>query len=421
MKNTVLMAGALLVAMGAFAQKKEIKKADKALQSGDYNEAMTYLSQAEPMLGSADDDEKADFYLIRAGVMLGKPGADFSQYAKAGEDLEKAKAADPSIENDDAYAQTFLKLREKMENSAMNDFNSKNFKMAAEKYEKAYALSKSDTIFLANAAISAKNGQDYDMAVKFYNQLLDIGYTGIQSQLVATNKETGEEEAFGSVSQRDLMLKAGTHTNPRTKVSENQQEDIVRNLTQIYIQQGKTEKALDLLKGLRAKNPDDMILLRTEADLYYEMGDKETYNKLISELIAKDPENPELYFNLGVASAENGNVEKAMEYYREALKRDPGYASANINMASLILDKQTPIVEEMNALGTSREDFKKYDALKIELTKIQESSVPYLEAAFQARPDNVEYARTLMNIYSQLGQEAKASAMKAKVQELEGQ
>ncbi|MCW9036277.1 tetratricopeptide repeat protein, partial [Altibacter sp.] len=192
-------------------------------------------------------------------------------------------------------------------------------------------------------------------------------------------------------------------------------------LTQIYIQQGKTEKALDLLKGLRAKNPDDMVLLRTEADLYYEMGDKETYNSLISQLISKDPDNPELYFNLGVASAENGNAEKAMEYYKQALKIDPTYASANINMASLILDKQTPIVEEMNALGTSREDFKKYDALKIKLHEVQESSVPYLEAAFQARPDNVEYARTLMNIYSQLGRDEKAKELKAKVQQLEGQ
>ncbi|MCW8980446.1 MAG: tetratricopeptide repeat protein [Altibacter sp.] len=415
------MASALLVAMGALAQKKEIKKADKALQAGDYNEAMTYLSQAEPMLGSADDDEKADFYLIRAGVNLGKPGADFTQLAMAGDDLEKAKAADPSIERDDAYSQTFLKLREKMENSAINDFNSKNFKSAAEKYEKAYSLSKSDTIFLANAAISAKNGQEYDKAIQYYNQLLDIGYTGIQTQLVAINKETGEEESFGSVGQRDLMLKAGTHTNPQTKVSENQQEDIIRNLTQIYIQQGKTEKALDLLKGLRTKNPDDMVLLRTEADLYYEMGDKETYNSLISQLISKDPDNPELYFNLGVASAENGNAEKAMEYYKQALKIDPTYASANINMASLILDKQTPIVEEMNALGTSREDFKKYDALKIKLHEVQESSVPYLEAAFQARPDNVEYARTLMNIYSQLGRDEKAKELKAKVQQLEGQ
>ena len=109
-----------------------------------------------------------------------------------------------------------------------------------------------------------------------------------------------------------------------------------------------------------------------------------------------------------------------MEYYKKAIELDPDYAGAHINMASLILDMQAPVVEEMNGLGSSNADYKRYDVLKLKLTEIQRSSIPYLEASVRLRPTDVDFARTLMNIYTQVGEDVKAKVLKAKVEEMEG-
>jgi len=144
------------------------------------------------------------------------------------------------------------------------------------------------------------------------------------------------------------------------------------------------------------------------------------YNSLMSEVVASDPNNPELYYNLGVGSAELGEKEKAMGYYKKVIELDPEYAPAHINTAVLILSKESELNEQMNALGTSKADYKKYDELKEVKTELYRSALPYLEKAVSLRPDNVEIVRTLMGIYSQLGQDDKFKAMKARLAEMEG-
>ncbi|PKA84252.1 tetratricopeptide repeat protein [Ulvibacter sp. MAR_2010_11] len=420
MKKVFLVTGLILLTAVSFGQKKEIKKAEKAVKSGDYTEAMTLLSQAEPMLGSAETDEKVSFYVTRAEARMNNLSSDFAALSKAGSDLQKALEIDPGASKDSRYSDAVTILKSKMEQMAIKDFRSKDYKSAAGKYFAIYSASKQDTIFLANAAISAKNAQDYETAITYYETLLDVGYTDIKEQYVATSMETGMEEVFDTKTQRDLMVKGGSHIKPVTRNSPSKQEDFLNDLTVMYAETGNSEKALTLLKKLRSTNPNDAGLIRAEADLQYKMGNSAKYQELISELISKDPNNPELYFNLGVTSNKSGNTEKAMEYYKKALELDPNYVGANINMASMILDMQPPLVTEMNGLGTSNADYKRYDILKAKLTEIQRSSIPYLEAAVRLRPEDIDFARTLMNIYTQVGEDAKATAMKAKVEALEG-
>ncbi len=420
MKNKFLIIAVLLLTAVTFGQKKEIKKAEKAVRSGDYTEAMTLLGQAEALLGSADKDQKVNFYITRAEARINNLTSDFSKLSMAGEDLQKAVEIDPEATKNNRYENAVATLKQQMESSAIKDFRSNNYKSAADKYYAMYKVSKSDTIFLANAAISAKNGKDFETSISYYEKLIEIGYTDIKKQYIATSKETGKEEAFNSKTERDLRIKAGTHIKPVMRNSPSKQEDFLNDLTVLYAETGNNGRALELLKQLRSKNPNDARLLRVEADLNYQLGNTERYNELISELISKDPNNPELYFNLGVTSSKSKNIEKAMEYYTKAIEIDPSYVAAQINIASMILDQQPPIVEEMNNLGTSNADYKRYDVLKAKLTEIQKSSIPYLEKAVELRPEDIDFKRTLMNIYIQVGEDAKAEVLKAKIAEIEG-
>ena len=419
MRNKLLIAGLLLITAVTFGQKKEIKKADKAIKSGDVTEAMNLLSQAEQLIDNADKSTKVTFYITRAKAYIGKLSPTFEDFSKAGDDLQKALQLGSDVEKNTDYEETVYALKQKVETSAIKDFNSEKYIDASNKYMLMYGTSKKDTVFLANAAISSKNGHDYEKAIEIYEELISLGYTDIRMLYTATNKETGKVDEFGSKAERDAMLLAGTHTLPGEEKSASKQDDFLNHLTILYAETGRTDRALELIGELRQKNPDDNRLLRAEADFNLKMGKMERYQELISELIDSDPTNPELYFNLGVTSYKAGKIEKAKEYYNKAIELDPDYVGAQINMASMILDQQQPIVEVMNSLGTSNADYKKYDELKDKLLELQRSSIPYLEASVRLRPDDIDFKRTLMNIYMQVGEDAKSDALKAKIKEIE--
>lgn len=403
----------------SFGQKKEVRKAEKAIQDKDVAEAMTYLSEAEASIAGADDDLKAQFYVVKGETYLADAGSrNFEKLKIAGEAFKSAKELDADAEYNQRADLGLQNLRVALVNSAVNDQNAKNFATASEKLYTSYALTKKDTSDLYFAAGNAVNAQQYDKALEYYKQLLDLGYTGIQQEFIATDIETGEIVTFATEQDRSTSMLSGKYTNPDERMAPSVRGDILRNVTLIYTSQGEDEKALEVMKDARAENPDDTSLIRAEADLAYKMGDMGKYRELMEEVVASDPNNPELYYNLGVSSASIGEEEKALEYYKQALELKPDYALAQINIAALKLKQEAAIVEEMNNLGTSPADNKRYDQLKEKRRQLYTEVLPYLESAVEQRPNNVELVRTLMNIYSQLGQDAKFKAMKARLAEM---
>lgn len=418
MKTRILITGLAFVSAISFGQKKEIKKAEKAIQSNKYSEALTYLSEAEPMLGSADNDLKAQFYAAKGEALLGSGGSDYTKLKKAAEAFTTALEMDPKIETQ--LSVPLQNLRAALINGAVKDQGAGQYKMATDKLYTSYTVSK-DPSDLYFAASNAVNGKDYDAAIKYYQMALDSGYTGETSEFVATNKETGEVEAFESENIRNIAVKSGQFIKPEKRVTESRKGEILRNMTLIYIEQGNNEKATALMETARAENPNDVYLMRADADMSYKMGNIARYNELMGKIVASDPENPEIYFNLGVGSAEIGNNEKAIEYYEKALELNPDYEAALINIAVLKLSGEDKMVEEMNSLGNSRADNQKYDELKEKRNALYTETLPYLEKALKLKPDSKEVVRTLMNIYGQLAEDAKYNEMKAKLEALEKQ
>jgi len=109
---------------------------------------------------------------------------------------------------------------------------------------------------------------------------------------------------------------------------------------------------------------------------------------------------------LGVTTADS-DPEGAKKHYMKAIEIDPNYTNAHINMAALILAEETSIVEEMNGLGSSAADDRKYDALKAKRSKLYSDAIPHLKKALEIKPNNIDAAKTLMNIYSAVGDTAK--------------
>lgn len=416
MKSKLFLAIALAATSMAFAQKKEVKAIEKAIKSGSYTEAKTLLGAAEALTASMDEKTKEKFMLLKAQAYLGVDNQNQ-------EDLEKAAIAYSDLK-DTKYSNEaeagLANVTNAYINGAVADQNSQDYASAATKLEKAYNLSKKDTVYLYFAASNAINGKDYDTALGYYEQLKDLGFQGREVSYVATNVETSEVENFASKQERDLQVLAKTHVKPEEQLGDSKSAEIAKNIALIYISKDENEKALAAMADARKENPDDILLLRSEADIYLKMKRMDKYQEVIAKVLEKDPNNPELLYNLGVSSDQQGNKEKAKEYYMKAVELDPTYAAAYNNIAVLILSDERAIVDEMNSLGTSKADYDKYDALKLKRQGVYKNAVPYLEKALAAKPDYLDVARSLYGIYEQLGETSKADAMKANIEKLEG-
>ena len=362
----IFLAGILMISTLAFAQKKEIKKAEKALNNGELTEAIGLLNQAERLISSADNKLKSQFYVVKGEVYLADAGkSNFEKMKKAASAFAKADELGEESHKE-RLSIGKQNLRVALVNSAISDQNAKNYSLAAEILNTSYMASKKDTSDLYYAAGNAVNAKDYPLALKFYKQLLDLGYTGIYKEFTALDNSSGKAVTFTDENERNTALLTGNYTNPAEKMRPSVKGDMLQKVTLIYMSQGENEKALAIMKKARAANPDDVELIRSEAHLAYKMGDMEKYNILMNEVIKSDPTNPELYYNLGVSAGLLDQKEKAMDYYKKAIELNPDYDLAQINIAALMLSDEAKIVEEMNGLGTSAADDRRYDELKIQ-------------------------------------------------------
>lgn len=420
MKKQTVVALALLVSSFSFAQKNELKDAERAIKKNNFAEAKSAINSAESLIGSADDRTKARFYFLKGQAL-------YANGTGTNDDMDAAIASLDMVEQIEGKngrnAKDVLETKQNMLNSFLTKANealeNKNFTSSSAGFEKAYRMSTQDTLYLYYAAATAVNGQDYDIALKHYEELKNLGYVGIETEYIAVNKETNEEEPFPSKSMMDISVNSGTHINPKTVKSESKQAEIVRNIALIYMNQGNNEKAIEAMKDARAANPDDTSLIISEANMQLQMGNRDAFKQLIQEALVQDPNNPELLFNLGIVAAEAGETAEAKSYYEKAIELKPDYTDVYNNMAVLILSQEQEIIEEMNALGSSAADNKKYDELKDERSKLYVEAIPYLETTLKLRPNDIQAAKTLMNIFSALGETDKYNDMKAKVDALE--
>ncbi|MGB2143880.1 MAG: tetratricopeptide repeat protein [Flavobacteriaceae bacterium] len=409
MKKYFVLAIALTLGFSVVAQKKELKTADKELDKGNFEKAAVSLDAAEALLGSMDDKYKSQYYLLRSVFYLNNGEPDFNTIKKSMEALKLATA--PAQEQ--GVKNQIQNLKAHLVNKGTSLLQSEDYKTSSDYFESAYKLVPNDTVYLFYAASTAVNAKLYDRSLAMYEELRSLGYTGVEQNYLATNKETQVEELFGSKVLRDLSVKSKSHINPRDETTKSKFPEIIKNIALIYVQNGENEKALQAMAVARAESPDDLNLLLTEANVYYTMGDTPKFKELLEVAIQKDPMNPELQYNLGVISSETDDYEGSKKYYLKAIELKPDYINAYINLAALILGQEESILDEMNSLGSSAADDRKYDELKAKRNQLYLDAIPYLESAFGIDPSNYQAARTLANIYSAVGDSDKYKEYKA--------
>lgn len=408
MKKIVLFALSVGVTLAASAQKDELKEASKSFKKGDAAQTLTILESVSATIGSAEDKYQADYYSMLAGASLQLAQAgETDRYAAAIEAYETLIAieeASGKAKYTDAALGSLTQIANDYVNMAVEDQKAANYSSAAQKLYQSYKLSPRDTIYLYYAAGSAVNGSDFEQALAYYIQLRDMNYDGSEKNFGAINVETSEMEYFDKAT-RDLYVKGGTHKDPKDETTPSKRSEVVKNIALIYQQQGRNEEALEAYEVAQAQNPSDIALILNKASLYYTLGQPDKFKELMNQASEIDPNNPDLQYNIGVISSEQGNIEEARAAYRKTLEIDPTYINAILNLSSTYVNEGNALVDQMNtlAMSTKKADLDKYDALKEQKDDLFRESAAVLEAALTFLPTNNDILTQLKNIYGALG------------------
>ena len=415
MKKQILVLLTLFLSITTFAQKDEIKAAEKAIKKADFTTAKTAIDKADGLIANADDKTKTKFYYIKGQAYAGltKTAPTSENFNTAAEsfnalfDLEKemkstkyTKLAEPTMNT----------LISDLSTKAIKSYQDKNYDAAKGELYQVYNLSKSDTAFLEYAANAAYLDKDFETSLDYFKQLKDIGYTGIVTEYTAKNVETGERQNFISKNEMDLMIKSKQYTDPKVTTSDSKQPIVIKNIAYCYVELGETEKAIAAVKDAREIAPKDVNLILTEANLQIKLDNKEEFASLMNQAIEIDPNNATLYFNLGVINGEQGDFEKAKGYYRKAIELKPEYVDAYVNLGSAILEDDKALVEEMNQ---NLSNFDKYDIIKAKQVVLYKEAIPVYEKAYELKSDDIDTVRTLMSLYENAEMDDKFNEMRS--------
>ena len=95
-------------------------------------------------------------------------------------------------------------------------------------------------------------------------------------------------------------------------------KDVVMQKQRLYMQLGKSDKAISEVQKLIDENPKDPQAYGMLAELYQNMGQKEKALEVYNKVLEIDPENPYIHLSLADFYRTNGDKDKSIEELKKA-------------------------------------------------------------------------------------------------------
>jgi tetratricopeptide (TPR) repeat protein len=378
----------------ANAQKKQIKEAQKELKAGNSEQVIAILTPVEYLISNASNEDRIQFYYTKGVALVNlanqniNTAKNLSQAVIAFSDLIEVENESNQIKYTSEAFEALEKIKDGLVNSANEDLEVANFTESSNKFYQAYLIDKKDTLQLYNAAVSYKSANENVLALKCYEELKTINYSGNIEMYVAYSKSKLKDEYFATIKERDAHIQNGTHFRPRQEF-QSKKADIFKSIAMIYVLNGYKEKAMKAISQARNIDSQDLSLALVEANLYLETKDYDYFDNLVSVILESNPNNAELVTNLGLNCQNEQYYDGAEYYYRKAIEMNPKYAEAYVNLSALMVEKSFKIGNQMNEyLGSSDSDKKAFGDLKIEKEQIVKNIFANLQKVVSIDPFN---------------------------------
>lgn len=450
----IILSVAVVLSATAFAQKKEITAAVKAVDAGDYATATTQISAADAALNGKMyllEPAVQEQYYYAKGLALLKAGktAEGASYLAKMNDLSRNKiftgkngkekvfyvgktAADQSGVSglkEESYTTTLAPkvgniinpVLQTSSKEAMAAYEAKKYDVAAPKFREVYdllnAAGQDNKQYLYYSAITYALGNNQAKAIDTYNQLINSGYTGVETTYKAKNKKSNAVETLDKTTW-DLYKKAGAtgeYTDFTTETSKSVEQELYETDAALMLDAGRYDEALTLIdRGLK-KFPSNSKLSELQGTAYYKAGKTDEFINSLKAQTAKNPADKAAWYNLGVlASKDSARSSEAEGYFKKALEADPNYVPAlqgiwyNVYMG----DDEAVISKAENFRKAKKMD--EYNKILDERRNRFAKGLPYVEKWYAADPNNLEVVSLLKGLYQSTRNDAKFQEFKAK-------
>ena len=384
---TLLIAAISIV---GFAQKHNVVNASIALRQEKLDEAKKYIDEAYTAESTANDPKMWNY---RAPIYL--------EISQKKSELDK----DAILKATEAYLRCL-------------ETDHKGRVVVRKWTEKEVLLSGlvQCAYKLFNQAIEEYNAGQYKRAIKLYDTIFDIIPHDQENQLKRGNitKETILYNSFFASNKMKDNNKSKEILQQLIDINFNEPA-IYIYMSNIYLEEGNTDKAIEYLALGREIFEEDQSLINTEINLYIKLNRTAELIEKLGEAIEFDPENDLLYFNRGTIYDQGGNIIKAEKDYKSALEINPSSFGANYNLGALYFNYGVKLKDEA---GNTSSDAK-YKALIKQANDNFDKALPYMQDAFNLNKEDKNTIISLKQLYALKGDYDKSNAMKKLLKELE--
>ncbi|HMQ59226.1 MAG TPA: hypothetical protein PKE06_01090 [Flavilitoribacter sp.] len=415
----------LLVLSASFAQdgKKALNTASRALTAFNIDptsnkpklkEAVDAIREAQ---NSSDVNSTVKFWETK-GEILNEVATQIMTVRQLGlGSMDELPVVDnPAFEAFEAYNKAFSMAEKKFEKKdalkGLQNLQTILYSLGIydyedEKYEKAFqsfnAVIETHDLLKANGEASS-----LDDPTAFQDQLfvtglaaLNAGYKDKALPIFEKLYQTGEAKA--AVYEALYTLKSETDREAAYK----------------YLDEG------------RKKYPDEVSLLFAEINHFLALNQLDNLIGKLKTAIEKEPDNISLYTTLGNVydnlyqkESEGGNAAKATEYFnnaldyfKQALEKDPKGFDANYSMGALYYNKAAAMTQELQKLDGdyTKEGIRKYEEKKKEIFQEFDKAMPYFKKAESLDPNDANTLIALKEIFARKDDLATSNEIKKRL------
>ena len=262
---------------------------------------------------------------------------------------------------------------------------------------------------LFNLAIEEFNAANYERAIQLYTAIFDIIPFDEENQLKRGNisKETILFNSFFASKKMNDNVKSKDLLQQLIDMNFNEPA-IYIHMSNIFIEEGNTDQAINYLNLGRDMFEDDQSLINTEINLYIQLGRTTELITKLSEAIELDPENDLLYFNRATMYDQKGDFVNAENDYLISLELNKSSFGANYNLGALYFNAGV----ETNNKANNTSNNTTYKKLKSQAENSFSKALPFLEMAFDLDNKDKNTLLSLKQLYYLNGDYKKSELMK---------
>jgi tetratricopeptide (TPR) repeat protein len=267
--------------------------------------------------------------------------------------------------------------------------------------EMALTYTKALSADVFNRAVDSYQAKKHDEAYRYFMLTMDINsfLQNNNSDVVVTSVQAlssaaSAAEAAGMDREAKLAYEELTKIDP--------QAIYYRLLANMYKEEGKLDKALEVLSRGSASFPDDADIIIDQLNIYIGQDKLTEAIDIIDKAIKLQPKNDMLYYVKGTAFDAAKKMDEALAAYNKAIEINPKNVRALYNAGAMYFNGANVYIEQMNSLGLSAADQKKYDELDKKRKDLYSKAKPYFEKVLELEPEDDGALRALNRIKSTL-------------------